>query len=286
MLEYKMDLCDDSYFYILTPDESAKAFSYYVTEFGRYRARSEYYTRRDGKDAALLIFTISGAGEIEWKGQKCLAESGSAVVINCKQYHYYHTVSEEPWDFYWVHFDLKETDGFAKALMNQFTNVLLSDINDMYRYFAAIKNAYKTGGMIAWAEMSHAMSGMMTTMMRSLAHTANMRPLYRDEINVLAKYIRANYTKDLSMEEFVRVANLSRYHLIRTFRQQMGMPPYKYMHHCRINRAQQLLRSTNKTVAEIANEVGYNDKVNFIRHFKDIVGMTPTQYVANSILIS
>ena len=79
------------------------------------------------------------------------------------------------------------------------------------------------------------------------------------------------------------MANLSRYHLIRLFRQQMGVPPYRYLHQCRIQRAQELLRATDATIAEIGERVGYSDPVNFIRHFRALTGLTPAKYRKESI---
>ena len=63
----------------------------------------------------------------------------------------------------------------------------------------------------------------------------------------------------------------------------MGVPPYHYLHQCRIQRAQELLRTTSRTVAEIGAQVGYADPVNFIRHFRDILGVTPAKYRRESI---
>ena len=282
MLEYNMDLLPESHFQIITPDESARSFNYFVTEYGRYRAGTDYFTKRDRKDAALLIFTISGEGELEWNGQSCQLIPGSAVVINCDSYHFYRTSSAEPWDFYWVHF-CSSNDGCMDTLTEQLKPILLTDISTMHRYFIDIEGAGHMGGLLTWAEMSHAISGMLLEMMRSLMHTKNAHQPRRKEIVRLAEYIRTNHKHELSIEDFMSVANLSKYHLIRLFRQQMGIPPYNYMHHCRINNAQQLLRTSDMSVCEIAQQVGYADSVTFIRHFKKIVGVTPTQYVANSI---
>ena len=63
----------------------------------------------------------------------------------------------------------------------------------------------------------------------------------------------------------------------------MGVPPYRYLHNCRANRAQQLLRATDLPVSEIGQQVGYTDPVNFIRHFRAITGTTPAKYRRESM---
>ena len=87
------------------------------------------------------------------------------------------------------------------------------------------------------------------------------------------------------MEDFTREISHSRYHLIRVFTRQMGMPPYRYLHACRVADARRLLRATDRTVSEISFQVGYSDSVSFIRHFRAVTGTTPAKYRAESTKI-
>ena len=58
----------------------------------------------------------------------------------------------------------------------------------------------------------------------------------------------------------------------------MGMLPVQYQRQLRIERARQLLRQTNQTVAAIAAEVGYAETAFFAHTFKKLVGLAPGQY--------
>ena len=60
MLEYDLDLSAQSRSQVFTADEAARAFPLYMTEFGHFYANPGYYTRRDGKMAALLFYTREG----------------------------------------------------------------------------------------------------------------------------------------------------------------------------------------------------------------------------------
>ena len=79
MLEYFFDLSAASWSRVCTPDIAAKAFPFYVTEMGYFEAGPRYFTRRDGKEPALLFFTVSGRGELSWKGQHCRASRGAST---------------------------------------------------------------------------------------------------------------------------------------------------------------------------------------------------------------
>ena len=87
----------------------------------------------------------------------------------------------------------------------------------------------------------------------------------------------------MHIDDFMRFTSLSRHYLIHVFERQMGMPPYRYLHMCRVNQAQVLLKTTDLPVAEIAERVGYNSAAVFIRHFRSFMGVTPGVYRSESI---
>ena len=64
---------------------------------------------------------------------------------------------------------------------------------------------------------------------------------------------------------------------MRTFTQQFGLPPHAYLLQARIKKARTLLR-TGMPRAEVAAAVGFADQSHFARHFKKIMGVTPSQY--------
>ncbi len=280
MLEYVMDLSPTSKTYI-PPGDAARAFPFRVTEAGYFDAGENYFTRRDSKEQALFMLTHAGRGEIKWQNQMCTLEPGSCVAINCGPFHEYRTKPGERWEFSWLHVVGEGLTGYLPALMERLTPVSLRAPDAARASFERVFHFALRRDVVAMAEMSDAVSTVLTEMMRALASGAET-PIGRADIRHLADYIRQNCAQDLSMADFMREISLSQYHLIRIFTRQMGMPPYRYLHLCRITDAQRLLRATDRTVAEIAFLVGYADPVNFIRHFRGITGTTPARYRAES----
>ncbi len=62
------------------------------------------------------------------------------------------------------------------------------------------------------------------------------------------------------------------------FGQVIGPPFRSYLNHCRVERAQVLLASTNKPIADIAQEMGFCDQSYFSAVFHKLAGMTPAAY--------
>ena len=105
MLDYCLNISDQSYMHVYTPDALASSFPFTLYEEGYFEAGSDYYTIRDGKPMYLLLYTVSGAGTIKVDGKLRQLPAGYAALIDCRAMHEYRTVSKEPWCFHWVHFD-------------------------------------------------------------------------------------------------------------------------------------------------------------------------------------
>jgi len=286
MLEYNLDLRNNSYSYSPTLDDFAKSFPFYCTDSGKFFAGEKYMTRRDGFDSFLLIVTTDGAGKMIYGSQSCILEKGSAVLIDCNVYQEYSTCEGENWDFYFLHFNAACFDGYKNALLSSLTPITLKNPKAVEKLIEKIYRLSFKNDVLSYSSIANNISAILTEMLYSLADDDKSTVmLQRSDISLLAEYIRENCTKNLHLDNFTDKVNLSKHHLIRIFSRQMGMSPYKFMHMCRINRAQLLLRSTDMTVEQIAFEVGYNDSVVFIRHFKTFNNTTPAAYRKESIMI-
>ena len=93
------------------------------------------------------------------------------------------------------------------------------------------------------------------------------------------EFIHENLHRNLTLEEIAAVANMSKYHFAKSFRQAMGMAPHHYLVDLRVAKARKLLTlEKSMTLAEVANVVGYSDKSHFIAQFFKVVGTTPHKY--------
>jgi AraC family transcriptional regulator len=94
----------------------------------------------------------------------------------------------------------------------------------------------------------------------------------------LVEYIQANLAQNLTLLEMATVVNLSTSHLNRLFKQSQGISLYQFVIRCRIERAKQLLKQPQLTIAEIATQVGFADQSHLTHHFKRHLGVTPKTF--------
>jgi len=96
-------------------------------------------------------------------------------------------------------------------------------------------------------------------------------------------YIEKNYTQpDISLNKIADIINMNRNYVSKIISEATGKNFNDYINDKRIALAKELLQDENKTIKDIAEEVGYNYSYYFIKIFKSIEGVTPGQY-RNSI---
>ena len=86
------------------------------------------------------------------------------------------------------------------------------------------------------------------------------------------------YAMPLDIPTLARIAYVSEAHFIRTFRSTFGETPHRYLQRRRVERAMFLLRETERSITDICLDVGFTSLGTFSRTFRDIVGLSPTDY--------
>jgi AraC-like DNA-binding protein len=103
----------------------------------------------------------------------------------------------------------------------------------------------------------------------------------RGRDSVLAPQMRqlldARIRTGLSLHEASRVLGADATHVVRSFSHEYGMPPHRYLTGRRLDHARRLLLA-GRPAAAVAHEVGFFDQSHLTRHFKRLLGVTPTAY--------
>lgn len=95
------------------------------------------------------------------------------------------------------------------------------------------------------------------------------------------RYIRENYNRDISLDEVSREVNISPYYFSKLFKDSTEQNYIEYLTNLRMDKAKELLLTTDSSMKEICSMVGYADPNYFSRTFKKNIGVTPTEYKEN-----
>ena len=102
-----------------------------------------------------------------------------------------------------------------------------------------------------------------------------------NDMRILCDRLTNHFSDSLPLDNLAKDLYLSKYYLIRKCKRNLGLTPHKFHLQNRIRKAQTLL-STNKSVTEASVDTGFYDQSHFDRSFKNIVGISPTEYLASS----
>jgi AraC-like DNA-binding protein len=100
-------------------------------------------------------------------------------------------------------------------------------------------------------------------------------------IQGVLRHIGENLNQPLSLSELAGMTGLSMWRFATVFRQQVGVAPHRYICRLRLERAQALIRE-GVPAATAASEAGFYDQSHLSRHFKNVFGMTPGQYMVTA----
>lgn len=108
-----------------------------------------------------------------------------------------------------------------------------------------------------------------------------IKPLSGNDIynlNNVINYINDNLDSELKLNDLANLVHLSPTYFSVLFKRYNGLSPFEYIIHKRVQRAIELIRTTDMNLTEIAMACGFNNSTNFYKTFKKITGNTPAFY--------
>ena len=99
-----------------------------------------------------------------------------------------------------------------------------------------------------------------------------------DQVNNLVNRITRDFAQPLSASALADELGMSESRFSRFFRRATGNTFTDFVNRIRVNRAGQLLMETDRAVAHICYEVGFNNLANFNRRFLEVKGLTPSEF--------
>lgn len=281
-LDYRIDMQTRSRWEIVSANGITKQNLIYMQEVGVFYSGPAYYTTRANLDSFLIKVTFSGKGNLSYKEKRYEVTSGDFFWIDCKEYQDYRTAPDsDHWHVLWVHFYGGQAANYYAMFQQLNQDSPVGHLADDRKARQIIErllelNGDSSGEISVDLQCASLLTQLLTVLLESVCmpHMPKLPPM----VSAIRDYLYENYTHSLSLDELSTKFNISKFHLLRTFRQHLSMTPNEYLQTIRITRAKELLRTTNLSVGIIANMVGLESTSYFIAAFKKQEGVTPHKY--------
>jgi AraC-like DNA-binding protein len=276
---YSSSWSEDSIRFINTPGKTAKSIYFYLQEVGYFKTKPPYFTERENLNSFLMVYTLSGEGNLQYRGQDYQIKTGQCFLINCMEHHHYEVSKNSDWEFLWLHFNGANALGyFEEFSRNGFKIIQVAQPkifeSTLYQLIDIHKNKSATTDIIT----SQCIHTLLTELI--VQNTAGNSPqfLLPKYIKSIMKYIDLHFSEELSLDFLAQYQNINKFHLSHEFKKYTGLTLKEYIITTRLSHAKDLLKYTEKTVQEISEECGIFHTSHFINLFKSREGCTPFVY--------
>lgn len=97
-------------------------------------------------------------------------------------------------------------------------------------------------------------------------------------LNTVHDYLQSSFRQPLQLTELANLVGVHPVHLSRIFRRHYGVTFGEYLRRLRVEWVKQQLAISDQSLAQLAHAAGFADQSHFCRVFKQIIGVTPSQY--------
>lgn len=246
----------------------------------------------------LEVLTVeTGTARVAVNGTDCVVKQGEGLFINTGLVHGVWPAGEGPCRLRSVVFHPRLVGGGLDSILWQkYLEPLLSDPCRPFVHFANAAPWEEEASRLireAWQSCAAEGSGFEFEVRERLsrlifllfqncpaAERAPSEKSLRDgqRIKAMLQYIRRHYAEELTLGEIARSAAVSENECLRCFRNMTGSTPIRYLRQVRVQRAAELLASTDRKISDIGASCGFQEMSYFARVFREYTGDTPKAY--------
>ena len=267
---------EDAYFFPVPADPPAfwvnmAGIDYCNDSYSMYRARS---------NVTVLEFVYEGTGTLWIDGKEYHPSAGDVYIMPKGTKQTYYPDKHDPWVKIWVNLAGTAVPSLVQAFGLQ--RVIYKNCEPLASTFEEILHEVLQNGDVEQMMERCAMLVMKILNRLSLSSSAREEEQQRNpvpqEVQQVRSFIDSNYRKNLTMDDIAAAVYRSNDYVKKQFKQCYGITPYAYYLDLKLTHAKYLLRQTNLPIKQIADKLGYKSDRYFSKRFREIVGVTATQY--------
>ncbi len=248
-----------------------------VISTGAYRELERPFVtdRQLGRKDWQLVCVTKGYGRACLEDEWITLQAGDCILFEPDDKQHYIFGGEDHPDYWYVHFcgkrinSLLEEIGVPSGLFHiENTSPFVSICNHLMKEIQ-FKN-----------ELSlYYFEARMIQLFVYLARSSKKKELMKDpRIEQVVSYMSSHISEKLTTRDYAALLHVSENYFIRLFTSNMGVSPGDYFMNMKINNAVSLLESTDKSIGEIAETLGFSDPLYFSRAFRKHMGVSPSAF--------
>ncbi|OTG82407.1 AraC family transcriptional regulator [Acinetobacter sp. ANC 4648] len=233
-------------------------------------------------------------------GQSCFSsrfspeqiiESGSLVVIPAHIEHSCNPLPYQAWSYQMMHLNANWVEKLLEELCMDSSRSVQSGhfpqlkpqiikTAHIYQAFSQL-NLYLFNSKVSiLAKEQHLIEVLTDILLPSFIwKDLDLPQYYQKHLNELINYLNVE-NECISLEDLSSEMGISRYAIIRLFKNNFGLTPHAYQLNKKVNQARELLKN-GEQIIKVAHDLGFTDQSHFNRVFKAHAGVTPKQYQRN-----
>lgn len=229
-----------------------------------------------------LLYIVEGKGEFSSSHvEPTNIHGGDMFLLFPGEWHSYHPLEDVGWKSFWIGFKGKNMDdrvragflspekpiynvGFSEDIMRLYRDAYRNAVSEMANYQQVL------------AGMVNHLIGMMYALERNKQFTHDK--VHVDVINRARLRIRETLESELSIQQIAEECSISYSNFRKLFKEYTGVSPALYQQELRLQRAKELLSTTDLSVKAIAYRLNFESSNYFSSKFRAKVGVSPGEY--------
>lgn len=247
---------------------------------------NQYFDYKEGERHDFCIqYVFDGEGSFWTNNTLYTVKKGDLFLIPRDKEHYYKANPDNPYTYYWIHFNGSGFENFLKLIGLSDENPVIHNLYDenIVSIFQKLVETSKT-------KTSASQLITLSLGYELLYKFASEIPLQEQNYTTpqeqtcseITNFIIEHYTQNLSLDDISTHFAMDKYNMIKLYKNVTGFTPINFLVNYRIENACKLLKQ-GRSVNEAAYSCGFNDLPNFSVRFKKIIGVSPSEFKAENM---
>lgn len=262
--------------YFVPQPVGREALLYYPVSIGYFDCKPSYGIQRNLFSSYLLIVMLTGS--LVWHNRHShgIARAGQVLLLDCNAPHSY--AAQGKCSFTFVHFAGAQSQPLFEEIERSGGNLFhLPDPNALSESIGEMLSCMRNDHQMNEGQASAMIYSML---MKLLEHTGVSGAGRRENpmVDRALTYIQTHLADKLSVDEIASSAGYSASYFSHLFSSETGLSPYQFVMKSRVEKSQQLLKTSHMPIQEIAFQCGFNSAANFCYTFRRMTGVSPQEY--------